>query len=309
MSCTNPALTDHETGWVSEVTGRLRLIQADAAGVTSEQRREFLNEEISRSLKTVTPGRRKDCLEALLARFPVAGQVLKNPAPLPPAPAATPPPETFDRLFERFLKAAAAVPETQKAEVVKRLAEAGLGGPRGGSPALEITDEMRQALGLPAGQGASMANVARLCLLVLDSLYRLDQTALATMRELAPRSQLLKRPQDFRNAVVQYLGRPDAESVEPQVRMVSSLLGALLAAILGGGRDFGRHYVERLSPSAIEDVVTGEGGGSIFGKSKKERCWDKYVLLAREFETPDLVDRRIRDCMAAFVEKKVLGAR
>lgn len=53
----------------------------------------------------------------------------------------------------------------------------------------------------------------------------------------------------------------------------------------------------------------GEGGVGIFGKNKKERCWDKYVRLAKDFETADLVDRRIRDCLAAFAEKKVLGGR
>jgi hypothetical protein len=53
----------------------------------------------------------------------------------------------------------------------------------------------------------------------------------------------------------------------------------------------------------------GEGGGSLFGKNKKERCWDKYVRLAKDYETPDLVDRRIRDCLAKFVEEKVLGGR
>ena len=128
------------------------------------------------------------------------------------------------------------------------------------------------------------------------------------MKELSPRSSLLKRPQDFRNAVAQFLTQDEA-SMEPQVRVVASLLGALLAAMLGGGKDFGRQYVERLSPSAIEDVVMGEGGVGIFGKNKKERCWDKYVRLAKDFETADLVDRRIRDCLAAFAEKKVLGGR
>jgi hypothetical protein len=93
--------------------------------------------------------------------------------------------------------------------------------------------------------------------------------------------------------------------------MVAGLPAALLAAMLGGGKDFGKKYVERFSPSAIKEVVIGEGGGSLnpFGKNTEERCWAKYVRLAKDYETADLVDRRIRDCLAAFVERTALGGR
>jgi hypothetical protein len=94
-------------------------------------------------------------------------------------------------------------------------------------------------------------------------------------------------------------------SIDPQAREVAALLGALLAATLGGGRGFGQQYVERFSPSAIEDVVTAEGGGGMFGRSKKERCWDRYADLARDFATPDLVDRKLKECLAAVVQRTV----
>lgn len=308
------AVNDQEGAWIGEVSRRLRLVQADAGSATPQQRREFLAEELARSLKTVAGGRRKALLNALLERFPVAGQVGNGSSESAVKAAASPdaavkPAETFDDLLGRFLKAATELRPDQKAAVLTKLAEAGLREESGPAPAARMPADVGQALGLPAGQQPVLDNVVRLCALFMEMFQRLDQTALASMRELAPRSQLLKRPQDFRAAVLQYLTQEQGDSIEPQMRMVSGLLGALLAAIMGGGKDFGRHYVERLSPSAIEDVVMAEGGSSIFGKSKKERCWDKYVLLAREFETPDLVDRRLRDCLAAFVEKKVLGAR
>ncbi len=303
-------LSDQEGAWVQQLANRLRLVQVDAGAATPQQRREFLNEEIAHHLKGVSPARRKPLLETLLERFPVGGQIAKSAAVAPaPSPTAAPAaPETFDALFARFLKAAGDLPEAKRQEATKKLMEAALLPAGAPPPAPDAPEDLAQLLGLPAGQSVRLANVVRLCAALLDVFQRLDQTALGTMREVAPRSQLLRRPQDFRTAVLRYLSGED-DSIDAQVRMVSGLVGALLAAILGGGRDFGRHYVERLSPSAIEDVVMGEGGSSIFGKSKKERCWDKYVLLAREFETPDLVDRRVRDCVAAFVEKKVLGAR
>ena len=308
------ALTEQESGWIGQVANRLRLIQADSSSSTPDKRREYLAEEIARQLKGTPPANRKRYLESLLARFPIAGQIVKHAsaasAPTP-APVAAPPPETFEQLLQRFLKAAAALPEPERAEAAKRVGQAGLAAVDTDAVLLEVTAELQQGLGLPADQQPRLQSLVQLCVLLVEVLQRLDQTALGTMRELSPRSSLLKRPQDFRAAAAQFLTR-DSAPIEPQVRMVSSLFGTLLAAMLGGGREFGRHYVERLSPGAIEDVIMGEGGGSSipgFGKSKKERCWDKYVVLAKEFETPDLVDRRIRECLAAFVEKKVMAGR
>src|SRR5207244_13357585 len=98
--------------------------------------------------------------------------------------------------------------------------------------------------------------------------------------------------------------------LEPQVRAVFRLLGALLAAMQGAGRDFGREYVNKFSPTVIEDFIKGEGRAAVWrlpGRpTEKELCWDKYKDLAKDFATPDLIDRRIKDCLAAFVEKKVL---
>src|ERR1035441_4648978 len=202
------ALTDEESGWVAEVADRLRLIQADAASGTPEQRREYLNEEIARNFKGVAPAQRKRYLEALHARFPVAGQIIRSPAPAPvptPAPAPVPAPETFEQLMERFLKAAKELPDPKRAEVVTRLGEAGLVCAGNDKVVLEITEELRQGLGLPAGQQPRLRNLAQLCVLLMEAFQRLDQAALGTMKELAPRSSLLKRPQDFRNAAAQFL--------------------------------------------------------------------------------------------------------
>lgn len=309
MSYQSAVLTEQESAWLSEVAGRLRLIQADAASSTSQERREFLGEQLTRSLQKTSPGDRKRYLEALLARFPVGGELVRNtptesaPAAAP-APAPAPPPETFDQLFERLLKAVPELDEKKKAEVTKRLGEVGLARVDKESLVLEIGEELRQSFRLPPGQQPRLTHLVRLCILLVTRFQGLDQAALEIMKVLAPRSVLLKRPQEFSEAATQFvLGQ--TESVEPHVRMAVDLLTALLKATVDGSRDFARQYIERLSPPAIDDVVTAEGGGSIFGKSKKERCWERYVLLSREFETADLISRRLRDCMGAYVEKKV----
>ena len=324
------ALTDQESRWVAGVASRLRLVQADTIGATPAQRREYLNEELARHLKEIPPGNRRRYVEALLARFPVAGQTVSATGPPPPS---APPPETFEQLLERFLRAARELPAPKRSEVADRLATAGLAkvDPSAmalgmikdlreglglatddqppGTVVLKMIDELRQGLGLAADQPVRLVRLAQLALLLVEVFQRLDQMALATLRETDPKSPLLNRSQDFRTAAAQFVTREE-NSVEPQARMVVDLLAALLKAFADGGRDFGASYVQRMSPSAIRDVVLTEGPRlPIFGKNTDELCWEKYLQLARDYETADKVNQRIRESLAAFIKQKVLRGR
>jgi hypothetical protein len=301
-------LTEQESDSLNGLAARLRLIQADGVATTPEKRREFLHEEVARYFKDVLPANRRRFLEALLARFPVGGQVVKStPVSAPHAPAPLPVEEPFEELQQRFLAAVKQLPEEQRLAVAKRLTQEGLAGVDRQAPVLEIPLELQQALGLPAVQQPQLKALAELCRVLVDLVQRLDERGLATIRDLSPKSPLLRRPQDFRSAAAQFL-TGETGALEPQVQLLSRLLGALLAAMLGGGRDFARQYLERFSTSAIEDVVVGEGG-KLFGPSKKERCWDKYVELSRDYATPELIDRRIKECLAMFAEKRGSGGR
>ncbi|MBE0542003.1 MAG: hypothetical protein IH623_11495 [Verrucomicrobia bacterium] len=302
MNHSNTTLTDQDHRWLNEVAGRLRLIQADTSQVGAGERGEFLQEEIERSLKSVPSANRKPYLEALLARFPVAGMVVRSVSAAPTATVPVRIAESPEETLERFLKSVAELSEPQRAAAIRRLVEAQLVPQPQSAPVVEISEEMQRVLGLPPGQPPRLDRLAQFAALLLEVLYRLDKTALKTVEVMAPRSSLLKRSESFREATARFL-TGETESLEPQLRVMSGLLGALLTAMLSGGRDFGRQHVERFSPSAIEDVVTGEGSSGIFGRSKKERCWDKYSDLARDYATSDLVDRRIKDCFAAVVQR------
>lgn len=298
------ALTEQETGWINEVAGRLRLIQADTAQLDAAKRSEFIQEQVDRSFKDVAPANRSRLLEALLARFPVAGNIAHpvSPAmsPAAPVPAA---PLAPAALLDKFLAALPALPEAERGELAKKIAAAGLvSTPASSGTPLVLSEETQRAIGLAPGQSASPERLAQLLVVLLDALSRLDQTSMKTAEVLSPRSSLLKRNESVRRAAGRYLAG-ETDSVETPLREVSGLLGALLAAALGGGRIFGQQYLERFSPSAIEDVVTAEGGGGMFGPNKKERCWDRYVDLARDFATPDLVDRRIKECLALVAQR------
>ena len=73
---------------MSEVAGRLRLIQADTAEASADERRELLQEEITRNLKGIPAANRKRYLQALLTRFPVGGELRESSPAAGAAPVA-----------------------------------------------------------------------------------------------------------------------------------------------------------------------------------------------------------------------------
>ncbi|HEV2331455.1 MAG TPA: hypothetical protein VGY56_21950 [Verrucomicrobiae bacterium] len=304
MSQFTTTLTDDELDRVNQCASRLRLIQSDSASLAAERRREYLHDEISQSFKEFSPANRKRLLEALLARFPSGGPTPAPPAPVSPAVA---PPDTPQLLLERFLKLAAQLPQEEKAAFARRLTEAGIGAPaESAHVGFEITDAMRQRLGIQPGRVPNPQRLMEVTALLLQTLHDLDRAAMLTLKELNPRAALLNRPKGYWAAPGQYMAG-DNQEIESFFRTVSALLGGMLAAMLGGGRDFGRQLVERYAPSAIEQVVEGEGGGSFIpgmGRSKTDRCWDKYKTISKDIATPDLVDKWVRDCLGKFVEAR-----
>jgi hypothetical protein len=298
-------INEQETTWVDHLAGRLRLIQADAAEATAEKRREYLQEEVSRALKDVPHSSRKRLLGAALSRFPVGGQVATTAAVAPAPVAKPPPPDTPDQLLEKLLAAAPQLGAEKRAEFIARLAEAGFVSTDTSGAQVQVSDTLRQKLGLPAGKDAQLAQVVELAAYLTEMFARLDQACLKTTRELSPKSRLLQRQQDFRTAAAAYLVG-DLETVEPHMRQASTLTGTLLAALLGGGRDFGRQFVETLAPNAIENVVDSEGVSIL--KNKYQMYWDRYKLLSRDFATADLVDRRVRDSVSAFIDRAGAGS-
>lgn len=304
------ALTEQEGGWVAELASRLRLIQADTAESSPEQRREYLREEVERNLKSLAPANRKRHVEALIARFPVGGQDVAGVSSPPPTPQVPSPiPETPEQIMERFLVSVKGLPEERVFEMGRRLSEAGLELVDRDSLLLVISDEQGKALGLPVGQQPNLRRMVELTVQLVKMLQDMERTALGSLRDISPKSAQLKRTQDFRQAAARFLTNEN-ESLDPVMREMKSLLGGLMGAVHQGCKDFGREYVGRLSPSAIEDVVIGEGkGGLLFGPSKQQLFWDKYSDLAKDYATADLVERRIKDCLARFLETKVSGGR
>lgn len=307
MNHSNTVLTEQEGEWINKCAQKLRLIQADTAQTAPEKRREYLQEEIARTFKEVPAANRKRFLDALLARFPVAGQVVKSasaqPAPPPPRPVA----ETADQVLDRLLAMAGTLPEEKRAEISKRLSEAGLAPADSEAPVLEVSADLRKRLGLRPDDQLRLNRIAELAVFLVEALVLLDQNALRTMRELSSRSPLLNRSEDFRKTAARFV-TTDNGSLDREWNTIRSLLGGLLAAVQAAGKDFGRQFVDRMSPGAIEDVIASEPT-KLWGPNKAERYWERYKELSEDFATPDLVDRKIKECLAAFLERTVHGNR
>ena len=215
--------------------------------------------------------------------------------------AAKPVAETPEQILERFLSAATGVAEERRLAMARRLAENGLSWFDRDALVLEVSEELRLKLGLSADQQLRLTRLVDLALLLIETLSRLDQRSLATLRELSAKSPLLQRAQPFRATAAKFLSS-ESEPLEPHLRAITALLGALMAAILAGGKEFGRQHWEQFSPAVIEGVVAMEGG-KFFGPSLKERCWDKYSELANLYATPEVMDKQIKACLARFVDK------
>jgi hypothetical protein len=245
-------------------------------------------------------------LKVLLARFPVAGQVVQRASAAPAAAPAAPPP-TLEELLERFLAGAAGIPEAKRKEIASRLAKAGFAPAGRAGVELEVGAELREKFGLAAGQQAGSQRIVELAAQLTELCAKLDQASFNTWIALSRSNPSVRRHQDLRVAVARRLSG-EGEELEPRMQAFSALVGGLQVALLKGGREFERYYTERFAPQAINDVVEGEGGGGLF-KNKKERCWDKYCDRAKDFAAPGVIEKHLNDSFVKQVENVVRANR
>jgi hypothetical protein len=237
-------LSEQEMGQVNDLASRLRRIQMDAATAPPEKRRDLVQEELGRSLKSVAPASRQSHLKVLLARFPVAGQVVQRASAAPAAAPAAPPP-TLEELLERFLAGAAGIPEAKRKEIASRLAKAGLAPAARAGVELEVGAELREKFGLAAGQQPKSQRIVELAAQLTELCAKLDQTTFNTWSALSRSNPSARRQQDLRMAVARRLAG-EGEELEQRLQAISALVGGLQVAMLKGGKEFERYYTERL---------------------------------------------------------------
>ena len=296
-------LTEAEQLLVEQCAQQLRIVQSDASQLTVEQRNEYYAETIKHAFKGRGIGDQHRLLQALLERFPVAGRLWSGEQMT--AEPVAPVPETPEVLLEKFIRTARALGAGQREAFIQRLADEGLALslPAAAASPIDVSPELRQKLGMPPGQNPDPERLLQLLAALLHTLNELDRTAYTTLKEI----KRLNGPRSFDLWTVagQYLAG-SGENANQTLRPSAVVLAGLMAGILGGGKEFSRQFSQKYSPDAIGQIVASEGKSGFMGPSRDERCWQKYQKLYQDIETPEALDRWLKECLAKVVE---LGAR
>jgi len=306
LNCAVTLLTEAEQLLVEQCAQKLRILQSDASQLTMEQRNEYYAETIKNTIKGQPPSDQRRLLNGLLERFPVAGRLCMGETPA--LKDLSPEPETPGAILEKFILAARSAGGGEREAFIQKLLDAGfsVSRPVAATSAVEVTPELRQKLGIPLGQNPDPERLVQLLAALLQSLNELDRTAYNTLKEI----KRLNSPRSFElwSVAGQYLVG-SGDNINQALRPSSVVIAGLMAGILGGGKEFSRQFSQKYSPDAIEQIVASEGKSGFMGPSHDERCWQKYQKLYQDIETPEALDRWLKECLAKFVEFGTRGGR
>ncbi len=243
-----------EVRWASGLAARLRLIQANFADDPSTVRQGYLAEEIERSLKSVSPTRKKAHLDCLAERFPSWEGV--RTAAASDARVGTVP-VTPDELIAKLVEIAPTLSPDARAAFSKQLQAAGLVVKESADVFLDLPPELQKRLGLAPGKPLQIERAIKLLAVTAELTLALDQLVWALWKQLAPQSTI-KREAEFNRLAGSYL-TGDAEVSTAQLSQLieksRKLVTALLNAVGLAGKYYAKEYARYLSPEAIKDVA------------------------------------------------------
>jgi hypothetical protein len=274
-----------EARWASGLAARLRLIQANFADDPSNVRQGYLVEEIERSLKSVTPTRKKAHLDCLVERFPSWEGVRTAAASDARAGAV---PVTPDALVTRLVEIAPTLSGDARAAFAKQLQAVGLVIKESPDSFVDLPPELQKKLGLAPGKPLQMERAVKLLAITADLTLALDQLVWALWRQLAPKS-LIKKEVEFNRLAGSYLAG-DAEVSTTQlaqpIEKTRKMVTALLNAVGLAGKYYAKEYTRHMSPEAIKDVAEMEkrtletldaATGRVFVRTAKERATEDGI--------------------------------
>jgi hypothetical protein len=291
---------------------QLRLIQASFAEDDATTRQQYITDEISRALKTVSPTKRRAFLQALAERFPNWEGA--------PAPKADPVAELApEDLVARLVEVAPYLTAMQRKALAEQLEAAGLVAARPTAPTPTastpgggtdvIPEELQKKLGLDANQQLSQLRVLRLIAVLIEFSVTLDQLSWSVWKQVAPKSIVRREAgpeSDFRKIAGPYLTGDDEVSttqISQVVDKTRQLIAGLLAAVGSTGETFARQFLGRIAPAAIKEKADAESG---FFVGPEQRCWRKYLEIFNEINGIS-VEQEIAEVLASRTEELILG--
>ena len=301
---------DHIENTVLETANRLRLIRADFADDSEQDRRGYICEEIEKALATILPAERERFLRKLLEQFPTcefAAQSPKETAESEDAPSGGQ--QRFrnvDFLIQNLLEVVPNLADEQKAIIDARLQEAGLRpGPRH-DDFVDLDQELKTKLQMRGDLSLSAEELKRLTGMLIEFVLKLEPLVWNTWRTLSPRSAV--RPQgSLAKKMGQFLCKDadvSVDSVEEDLKVLQRLIAALTTAVSRAGGSFAKRHLAKFSPSEIAALVKMEPGGVFV--SHEVKCWRKYVELA-ETLNEDAIDVEIKKAIVDYVESLAKG--
>src|SRR5258708_39551463 len=240
------------SSWAQEVAGRLWMLQTSFANDPPGARREYLLEEIERSLKGVVESKWAEYLDALADRFP--GPERREKGAREPAPAQTEAAgKTAEELAGELLSRANELTKEQKVQLSERFQAIGLGAVP--SRGLDLPPELRGKVGLTPDQPLDEERLNKLFAALLEMVVVLDNLIWNLWKTIAPKSVVRRDSGDeLRRTIGRYVaGHREVATLQitQMLDKTRQLLAGVLSAIGPTGGTYPQPHLETSPPQTI----------------------------------------------------------
>jgi hypothetical protein len=288
------------SSWAVKVAARLWMLQTSFADDPPETRREYLVEEIERSLKEVAESRREEYLAALMDRFP-GPERFEFAAAMPP-PQTEAPKRTPLQLVQELIAQIPQLPSETRVAIAQRLQAAGLLIPQ--SKGIELPAELIGKIGMTPDEPVDEERLAKVFAALFEMVVMLDHLIWSVWKNIAPKSAL-RRDTDTAN-LRRTIGRclaGDREVATLQVTQIldktRQLTAGLLSALGPAGETYARKHLEKFAPEKIRTSIESKSPG--FLGNIEQKCWRRYLELAGDLSGP-VVEKQMVDAIVSYTE-------
>jgi hypothetical protein len=289
------------SSWAVKVAARLWMLQTSFADDPPQTRREYLVEEIERSLKEVAESRREEYLAALMDRFPGPERFEFGSAAAPP-PQTEAPKRTPLQLVQELIAQIPQLPSETRVVIAQRLQAAGLLIPQ--SKGTELPAELIGKIGMTPDEPVDEERLAKVFAALFDMVVMLDHLIWSVWKNIAPKSAL-RRDTDTAN-LRRTIGRCLAGDREVATLQVTQILdktrhltAGLLSAIGPAGETYARQHLEKFAPEKIRTSIESKSPG--FLGNIEQKCWRRYLELAGDLSGP-VVEKQMVDAIVSYTE-------
>ena len=288
---------------ILETSQRLRVVQQGFADADTQQRTEYLGEELDRRLKEIPYGERQAFLQGLLAQFPTWPPDESSGGD-PARRSDERPSEDPIQLTEGLIRKLSSVAPEQREAILDRLRKAVPGLSPSADPSGESGKNVKSTPGLSDGMGLPEGRLGSLASLLTEFVVKLERWTASVWAEIPSKSAL--RPPKHIEEIARRFLREDTrgpEEITKELQLLQQFVTVIMAAARKAGDDVARRLFHKFSPEAILAAVEMEPTSSwVRLKTASEiRYWRKYCELAQELGT-EYVDREIVLAMAEYAE-------